>query len=67
MKKTQAFEARTQRSMPLDAVARSEEVVIACLSRAQEAAERIRARAATLQAAPFDRDEWKELRDDGRA
>ena len=36
------------------------------VGRAQDAAARIRARAASLHASPFDWDEWKKHRDDGR-
>ena len=82
MKEVGAFEAKNKLSMLLDAVERGEEVVITRhgkavarlvpdrprhdVSRAQEAALRIRARATALHSAPFDWDEWKKLRDDGR-
>jgi prevent-host-death family protein len=77
-----AFEAKNKLSMLLDAVERGEEVVITRhgkavarlipdrpghdASRAQEAAARIRARAEKLKGAPFDWQEWKRHRDDGR-
>jgi prevent-host-death family protein len=82
MKEVGAFEAKNKLSMLLDAVERGEEVVITRhgkavarlvpdrprhdVGRAQDAAARIRARAASLQASPFDWNEWKKHRDDGR-
>jgi prevent-host-death family protein len=77
-----AFEAKNKLSMLLDAVERGEEIVITRhgkavarlvpdrpghdASRAQEAAARIRARAEMLKGAPFDWQEWRQYRDDGR-
>lgn len=82
MKEVGAFEAKNKLSMLLDAVERGEEVVITRHGKAvarlvpdgprhdvllaQAAAARIRARAASLQAAPFNWEEWKKYRDDGR-
>jgi prevent-host-death family protein len=82
MQEVGAFEAKNKLSMLLDAVERGEEVVITRhgkaiarlvpdrprqdVNRAQDAAARIRARAAALHASPFDWDEWKKHRDDGR-
>lgn len=82
MREFGVFEAKNKLSMLLDAVERGEEIVITRHGRAvarlvpdrtghhanyaRAAAERIRARAQGLNGTPFDWQEWKRFRDDGR-
>jgi prevent-host-death family protein len=82
MREIGAFEAKNKLSMLLDLVERGEEVTItrrgrpvARLVRAghapdrqamEEAVQRLRKRAETLSR-PFDWDEWKSFRDEGRS
>lgn len=82
MKEIGAFDAKTKLGALLDLVERGEEVLITRRGKpvaklvpstsrpdvnvAAEAAQRIRARARSLQGDSFDWNEWKELRDEGR-
>ena len=77
-----SFEAKNKLSALLERAERGEEIVItrrgrpvaklvafhgkADRERARAAAHRIRERAKELSAGPFDWDEWKKLRDEGR-
>jgi prevent-host-death family protein len=82
MKEVGAFEAKNKLSALLDLVEQGEEVVITRHGKpvarlvpprgqhnreeARAAAERIRARARALKLGPFDWEEWKSYRDEGR-
>lgn len=82
MREVGAFEAKNKLGTLLDCVERGEEVVITRHGkavarlvpdrpgqdpdRARSAAARIRERAARLKGGPFDWQEWKRFRDEGR-
>jgi len=82
MKQVGTFEAKNQLSALLDLVAQGEDVLITrhgkpiarlvppeashSKENADRAIERIRARAGELNLGPFDWDEWKDYRDEGR-
>jgi len=82
MREIGAFEAKNKLSMLLDCVEQGEEVLITRhgkpiarlvpdqpghdADRARAAAQRIRARAASLKSGTFDWQEWKSYRDEGR-
>lgn len=83
MREIGAFEAKNKLSMLLDAVERGEEIVITRHGkavarlipdrpgqdpdRARAAAARIRERASKQRGEPFDWQEWKQYRDQGRS